>query len=69
MHKHCLATTSVAKYSSHQKAPKLSADRGAEEPVGEEQLVLGVTGLGRDAQVKEADPSFQLAGEVHSLCR
>lgn len=53
---------------SHQKTPKLNADRGAEEPVGEEQLILGVTRLRRDAQVKEADPSLQLAGEVHSLC-
>ena len=68
MHKHHLATTSVTKYSSHQKAPKLDADRGTEEPVGEEQLVVGITGLGGDAQVKEADPSLQLAVEVHSLC-
>lgn len=46
----------------------LFADRCTEEPMGEEQLIVGVTGLGGDAQVKEADPSLQLAGEVHSLC-
>lgn len=46
----------------------LFADRCTEEPVGEEQLIVGVAGLGGDAQVKEADPSLQLAGEVHSLC-
>lgn len=42
-------------------------DRCTEESVGEEQLVLWVTGLGRDAQVEEAYPSLQLAGEVHGL--
>lgn len=49
------------------KQPKFSADRGAEEAVGEEQLVVGVPGLGGDAQVKEADPSLQLAVEIHRL--
>lgn len=43
------------------------ADRCTEESVGEEQLVLWVAGLGRDAQVEEAYPSLQLAGEVHGL--
>lgn len=42
-------------------------DRCTEESVGEEQLVLWVAGLGRDAQVEEAYPSLQLAGEVHGL--
>ena len=46
----------------------LCADRGTEEPVGEVQLIVRVAGLGGDAQVKEADPSLQLAVEVHSLC-
>lgn len=49
------------------KQPKFSADRGAEEAVGEEQFVVGVPGLGGDAQVKEADPGLQLAVEIHRL--
>ena len=43
------------------------AHRGAEEAVGEEELVVGVARLGGDAQVEEADASVQLAGEVHGL--
>lgn len=56
------------KYSSHQKPVNVHADRGTEEPVGEEQLVVGVAGLCGDAEVEEADPGFQLAGEVQGLC-
>lgn len=51
----------------HIRKPKFSTDRGAEEAVGEEQLVVGVPGLGGDAQVKEADPGLQLAVEIHRL--
>lgn len=35
--------------------------------MGEEKLILRVARLGRDAQVKEAYPSLQLAGEIHGL--
>lgn len=52
----------------HYNRPKQDfADRCAEESVGEEKLILRVARLGRDAQVKEAYPSLQLAGEVHGL--
>lgn len=53
----------------NKSSQKLSTDRGTEESVGEEQLVVWVAGLGGDAQVEEADPSLQLAGEVHGLRR
>lgn len=40
------------------KTAKVSADRGAEEAVGEVELVVGVAGLRGDAQVEEADSSL-----------
>lgn len=68
MHEHRLATTSASQIViTSENKPKFSADRGAEEAVGEEQLVVGVPGLGGDAQVKEADPGLQLAVEIHCL--
>lgn len=42
---------------------------GAEQAVCKEELVVGVSGFGGYAEVKEADASLQLAGEVHGLCR
>lgn len=49
LHKHLLATTSIATNESHQKPRKLFTDCGTEESVGEVQLIVGVTGLGGDA--------------------
>lgn len=46
---------------------KCNTDGGTEESVGEVQLVVRVARLGGDAQVKEADPSLQLADEIHRL--
>lgn len=42
---------------------------GAEQAMCKVELVVGVSGFGGYAEVKEADARLQLAGEVHGLCR